>query len=81
MREASAAAGSKVLGSAIGKAKSLKGDGKRRLGKKSRHGSQRSARPAETDVDRVRGEEDENTRTANAAVRRSKSERRRAKEA
>lgn len=74
MREASAAAGGGVLGSAIGKSKS------RRLGKKSRHSSQRSTRHNEAATDRVREEEDENTRTATAAVRRSKTERRRDRE-
>lgn len=80
MREASAAAGGGVLGVAVGKAKNLNGDSKKRLGKKSRHGSQRSARNAEADSDRFRREEDENTRIASAAIRRSKSERRRERE-
>lgn len=82
MREASAAGGGGggVLGSAIGNSKNPKGGSQRRLGKKSRHGSQRSARNAEIDPNRVRGEEDGNTRMATAAVRRSRSERRRARE-
>jgi hypothetical protein len=80
MREASAAAGGGGLGGAVGKAKNSKGDSKKRLGKRSRHGSQRSARNDEADTDRLRGEEDENTRIASAAIRRSKSERRRERE-
>ncbi|ERF75060.1 hypothetical protein EPUS_04842 [Endocarpon pusillum Z07020] len=81
MREASAAGGGGgVLGSAMGDSKNPKGGSQRRLGKKSRHGSQRSARNAGIDPDRVRGEEDENTRMATTAVRRSRSERRRVRE-
>ena len=80
MREASAAGGGGVLGSAIRYSKNPKGGSQGRLGKKSRHGSQRSARTAEMNPDRVRGEEDENTRMATTAVRRSRSERRRARE-
>jgi hypothetical protein len=78
MREASSAAAGGVLGGAMGKSKSLKGDNKRKLGKRSRHGSQRSTRHIDIDTDRVR-EDDENTRTA-AAVRRSRSERRKQRE-
>lgn len=81
MREASAAASGGVFGGAIGKAKSLrKGGGSKKLGKKSRHGSQRSARPDEIGHGRVRGEEDEHSQSAIGSIRRSKSERRRERE-
>ena len=80
MREASAAAGGGVLGSAVGAAKNLRGNSKRRLGKKSRHDSQRSARHSRIDPDSVRGEQDENSKMASAAVRRSRSERRQERE-
>jgi hypothetical protein len=80
MREASAPTGAGVLGSAIGKAKSLKGEGQRRLGKKPRHGSQRSVRLAEAGSERARGEEDDHTRSATASVKRTRSERRRERE-
>ena len=75
MRQASAASGGGVLGGAIGNAKPLKGDSKKKLDKK-RYGSQRSARHADTGTDRVRGEDDENMRMASSAVSRSRSKRR-----
>lgn len=81
MREASMAGGAGVLGSAVGKTKSLKGQGSKRLGKKSRHDSQRSTTRGRVDPDRIRGEPDENTRSAIASIRRSKSEKRRQREA
>jgi hypothetical protein len=75
MRQTSAASGGGVLGSATGNVKPLKGEGKKKVDKK-RHGSQRSARQADTGTDRVGGEDDENTRMASSAVSRSRSERR-----
>jgi hypothetical protein len=82
MREASTREGTGVLGSTIGKAKSLKGHGSSRLGKKSRSASRRSSRyDSRLYRDRNRGEQDENSKSATASIRRSKSERRRQREA
>lgn len=71
MKEASDVVAGGIPGSAIRKQPSKK------LGKKSRHGSQRSV---VSDTNRIRGEGDEHTRSATASVRRSKSERRRERE-
>ncbi|KAL9626632.1 MAG: hypothetical protein Q9164_007834 [Protoblastenia rupestris] len=79
MREASAAGGGGVLGSGMGNSKNSKGGSQKRLEKKSRHGSQRSARNFQMDPDRMNGEEDENAGMATTAVR-NRSERRRARE-
>lgn len=79
MREASTGAGGGVLGGAIAKSKSLNRGDTKKLGKKSRHGSQRSVRNTERDADRLR-REDENTRLATTSIRRSRSERRRERE-
>lgn len=71
LRAVSIAADVPVLGSARAKTKSSKGHGKRRLSKRSKHG--------ETETVGLRAE-DENTRNAKAAVRRSRSEQRRERE-
>ncbi len=80
MREASAAGGGGVLGSAIENSKNTKDGSKRRLSKKLRHGTERSGGNVNMDPDRERGEEDENTRMATTSIRRNRSERRRARE-
>lgn len=80
IRNASASAGHRALGNAIGNTKSMKGTGKRGLSKRSKYGSQRSARDTETVTAGLTAEEDENTKDAMAAVRRSRSEQRRERE-
>lgn len=77
---ASASAGHRALGSALGTTKSLKGTGKRRLSKRSKYGSQRSARDTETVTTGLTAGEDANTKEAMATVRRSRSEQRRERE-
>jgi hypothetical protein len=79
IREASAEPGGGLLSTAVGKSKSLRVGSKRKLGRKSRHDSQRSARQIETDAGGARGEEAVGARNAGAAAG-SRRERRRERE-